>query len=133
MAESTARARKAAKAQPRKEGLNPGDYVTNPLKPEWGPGRVVELKRDVVFVFFRDRPGKEVIRMKQSGLVPTDSDPELEAIPGFVEKNGGYAIERVKRAAKGTAKKPVIKFAEPVEEIDLSELPEPDEELLDEE
>lgn len=132
MAESTTRAssRKAAKAQPRKEGLNPGDYVTNPLKPEWGPGRVVELKRDVVFVFFRDRPGKEVIRMKQSGLNPTEPDPELEAIPGFVEKNGGYAIERVKRAAKGTTKKPVIKFAEPVEDIDLGEPPE-DLEMLD--
>ena len=116
MPDSTPRAssRKAAKPQPRKEGLNAGEYVTNPLKPEWGPGRVVDLKRDVVFVFFRDRPGKEVIRMKQSGLVPAEVDTELEAIPGFVEKNGGYAVEKPKRVAK--AKKPVVKFEQDPEE-----------------
>lgn len=116
MTESAARSstKKAAKPQPRREGLNPGDYVTNPLKPDWGPGRVVDLQRNVVFVYFRDRPGKEVIRMKQSGLTPAEVDAELEAIPGFVAKNDGFAIEKPKRVAK--AKKPVVKFEDPAED-----------------
>jgi len=105
MTESTARkaAKKGAKEKP-KTGFGAGDTVTNPLKPDWGPGKVVDLKRDVVFVYFRDRPGKEVIRMKQDGLRAAELDAELEALPEFVEKNGGFAMPSTrKRAAKKTA------------------------------
>ena len=142
MPESTARAssRRASKEAP-KTGLSAGDYVTNPLKPDWGPGRVVDLQRAVVFVYFRDRPGKEVIRMKESGLVPAEPDAQLAEIPGFVEKNGGFAIEKTKRAAKGgvkvaakggKAKPAVIRFEQPdVDDIVEVEL-DPEEELLDE-
>ena len=108
MTEATAvpATRRAARSEPPKTGLGSGDYVTNPLKPDWGPGRVVDVKRDVVFVFFRDRPGREVIRMKESGVVPTQADAELEALPAFVEKGNGYVLPRVtkKRAAAATAK-----------------------------
>ena len=141
MAGSTARNKKDSPAAPV-GGFKPGDYVTNPLKKEWGPGRVVDLKRDVVFVYFRDRPGKEIIRMKQSGLRPGERDAELEAIPGFVETASGFAVDKKGKAfakqvaAKGKGKKgrPVIVFDDPVD-IEEIELP-PDEEMeaeLDEE
>lgn len=108
MTEATARkasSRRSARPEAPKTGLGSGDYVTNPLKPDWGPGKVVELKRDIVFVFFRDRPGREVIRMRESGLVPAEADAELAALPGFVEKDAGYVLARVskKRAAAKTA------------------------------
>ena len=122
MTEATARPaakRRAARTEPPRTGLNVGDYVTNPLKPDWGPGKVVELKRDLVFVFFRDRPGKEVIRMRESGLVPTEADAELEALPDFVEKGDGYALPRATRR-KAPAKKALFdmspSFVEFVEE-----------------
>ena len=118
----------AAPAAPL-EGFKPGDFVTNPLKPDWGPGRVVDLKRDVVYVYFRDRPGKEVIRMKQSGLRPGERDPELEGISGYVETaSGGFTLEKKKKAgAKPGAKpkkgaRPVIHF-EDIPDVDDIQLP----------
>jgi hypothetical protein len=102
--------------------FGPGDFVTNPLKPEWGPGRVVDLKRDVVFVYFRDRPGKEVIRMKQNGLRPGDRDPELEAISGYVETASGFAVEKKKGVKLGAKPKknarPVIVFEDIADDIE---------------
>lgn len=106
MTESTARpsaSRRAARSEKPGTGLGSGDYVTNPLKPDWGPGKVVELKRDLVFVYFRDRPGREVIRMRESGLVPTEPDAELEALPDFVEKDSGYVLPRVSRKKAAAA------------------------------
>lgn len=108
MTEATGRpatTRRAVRPEPPRIGLGSGDYVTNPLKPDWGPGKVVELKRNVVFVFFRDRPGGEVIRMRETGLVPAQADAELEALPAFIEKGDGYALPRVtrKRAAAKAA------------------------------
>ena len=115
-----------AKAQSKKQdktpnAVHPGDYVAASLKPEWGPGRVVDVKRDVAFVFFRDRPGKEVIRMKPSFLVPADRDPELEAIAGYVEKGDGFALGKGKKGAKGKSAPKTITFEIP-EEIEIEEI-----------
>ena len=99
MSDSPRTSRKGKQEKP-KTGLGSGDYVTNDLKPEWGPGRVVEMQRGNAFVFFRDRPGKEVIRMKQHVLRAAEPDEELAAIPGFTEKDGGYAVTRPKRVTK---------------------------------
>lgn len=90
--------------KPAREGLDTGDFVTNPLKPDWGPGRVAGVKRGIVFVYFRDRPGKDVIRMKENGLVAAEPDAVLEALPDFVEKDAGYALPRVTKR-KVSAKK----------------------------
>ena len=130
MAETTrSKAKKTAPAATGNTLFGPGDFVTNPLKPDWGPGRVVDLKRDVVYVYFRDRPGKEVIRMKQSGLRPGERDAELEGISGYVENaSGGFAIEKKKKAgAKLGAKpkkgaRPVIHF-EDIPDVDDIQLP----------
>ena len=136
--------KKSTKPETPGKLFKPGDYVTNPLKKDWGPGRVVDLKRDVVFVYFRDRPGKEVIRMKQSGLRPGERDPELEAIPGFVEAGDGFAIDKKGKAAakqaaekgkKGKKSRPVIVFDDPVDidEIQLPDDAEMESEMEDEE
>ena len=132
MAESKAgsksKASKSSKTAAAGSGqtFGPGDFVTNPLKPDWGPGRVIDLKRDVVFVYFRDRPGKEVIRMKQSGLRPGERDPELEAISGYVETASGFAIEKKKGTKLGAKPKknarPVIVF-EDIPDVEELELP----------
>ena len=122
MAEKSKSKKAAAPAQPAGT-FGPGDFVTNPLKPEWGPGRVVDLKRDVVFVYFRDRPGKEVIRMKQSGLRPGERDPDLEAISGYVETASGFAVEKKKGAKLGAKPKknvrPVIVFEDIPDDIEI--------------
>ena len=108
MAESRTKSRSKA-APARRDGLNPGDTVTNPLKPDWGPGRVIALERNLVFVFFRDRPVPEVIRMKEAGLVPAEPDPVLDALPAFPARDGGYAVpaaaRRKPKAAKASKKK----------------------------
>ena len=100
-----------------------GDYVSNPLKPEWGPGRVVDVKRGVTFVYWRDHGGKQVIKMKPSFLRPADRDPELEAIEGYIETEHGYAIGKPKKVTKGKKSAPVIKFDIPDDvEIEAAEL-----------
>ncbi|HEX6589082.1 MAG TPA: DUF3553 domain-containing protein [Longimicrobiales bacterium] len=104
MAESRTTSSRSKKPAPRREGLNPGDTVTNPLKPEWGPGRVVALERNLVFVFFRDRPVAEVIRMKETGLAVAEPDPGLAALPDFTPRDGGYAVPAAARK-KATKKK----------------------------
>ena len=113
MAETRTKSRSKA-APARREGLNPGDTVTNPLKPDWGPGRVIALERNLVFVFFRDRPVPEVIRMKEEGLTPAEPDPVLDALPAFVARDGHYAVPaaaRRKKAATTTKKKKPAKEA----------------------
>lgn len=120
MAESKTKTRASKAPVKRRDGLNPGDTVTNPLKPEWGPGRVIALERNLVFVFFRDRPVAEVIRMKEAGLTPAEPDPILEALPAFVPRDGHYAVPAAARkkapkapkaSKKKAAEKPAISAA----------------------
>ena len=35
-----------------------GDYVTHPIKPEWGLGRVLDVAGHTLTVYFRDLPGE---------------------------------------------------------------------------
>lgn len=116
-----ANARSSKKQERTPNSIHPGDYVTNSLKPEWGPGRVVDVKRDIAFVFWRDRPGKEVIRMKPSFLQPAERDPELEAIAGYVEKGDGFALGKGKKGAKGKSAAKTITFEIP-DEIEIEEI-----------
>ena len=36
-----------------------GDLVVHPLKPEWGPGKIVKIVPERVYVVWRDLPGRE--------------------------------------------------------------------------
>jgi len=60
-----------------------GTVVDNPLKPNWGPGRVVGTKGKNIWVIFRDHPGREAKLMAPDGLRPAESqhDPILDNLP----------------------------------------------------
>jgi hypothetical protein len=60
-----------------------GTVVDNPLKPDWGPGRIVGTKGKNVWVVFRDHPGREAKLMASDGLRPAASqhDPILDNLP----------------------------------------------------
>jgi hypothetical protein len=87
-----------------------GTLVENPLSPEWGPGMIAHIRRDVAYVFFRGVPDRRAKRFKVDGLrlAPEQSDPILDNLPEFVEKDGEYLLpfERV------TAEQAVRKFLE---------------------
>lgn len=78
------------------EGMAVGRLVENPLKPEWGPGKVVHAEGAIVHVFFRDLPGERARRFRQSALRLADvqSDPVLDNLPPFVEHDGDWVIPR---------------------------------------
>ena len=60
-----------------------GTVVDNPLKPDWGPGRIVGTKGKNVWVVFRDHPGREAKLMTPDGLRPAElqHDPILDNLP----------------------------------------------------
>ena len=72
-----------------------GNYVTNPLKPGWGPGKVVHVRNGTAFVFFREYvEHRRALKFKvdQLRLAEDQSDPILDNLPPFVEKNGEFLL-----------------------------------------
>jgi hypothetical protein len=71
-----------------------GCLVENPLKPEWGPGKVAHARGDTLFVFFRDLPGERARRFRADALrlAASQSDPILDNLPPFVEKDSDILI-----------------------------------------
>lgn len=62
--------------------IQPGTLVENPLKPEWGPGKVLRLDGAIAVVLFRNAPDGEAKRFKADFLTVAakQTDPELDAI-----------------------------------------------------
>lgn len=72
-----------------------GALVMNPLKPGWGPGKVVHVRNDTAFVFFRDFiEHRRALKFKiaQLHLAADQSDPILDNLPPFVEKDGDFLL-----------------------------------------
>jgi hypothetical protein len=71
-----------------------GSLVDNPLKPEWGPGKVAHARGGTLFVFFRDLPGERARKFRADALrmAESQSDPILDNLPPFVEKDGDIII-----------------------------------------
>ena len=69
-----------------------GTLVRHPLKPEWGPAKVLRVQGDKVHVLFRDLPDKEakVINTSVIALVMAEmqSDPVLDNLPPLIEQGG---------------------------------------------
>jgi hypothetical protein len=64
-----------------------GALVVNPLKPEWGPGKVLEQSGSQVTVYFRDC-SERAIRTIETQIVelepaPISSDPFLDNLPPY--------------------------------------------------
>src|SRR5512141_10522 len=62
--------------------IQPGTLVDNPLKPDWGPGKVLRLEGAIAVVLFRNAPDGEAKRFKIDFLrvAAKQTDPELDAI-----------------------------------------------------
>lgn len=64
-----------------------GDLVENPPKPEWGPGKILEINDSQVTVYFRDVNGRAIrtIDTNYVKLIPASiqSDPFLDNLPPY--------------------------------------------------
>lgn len=73
-----------------------GEYVTHPARPEWGPGRVLDVRGSDVTVYFRDVPGDDpldavkTIRVNAVALATAEltHDAILDNLPPY--KDGGF-------------------------------------------
>lgn len=71
-----------------------GSIVQNPLKPEWGPGKVATVHGGTLYVFFRDLPGERARKFKTEALrlAAVQSDPVLDNLPPFIERDGDVVV-----------------------------------------
>lgn len=74
--------------------IGEGSIVENPLKPEWGPGKVARLRGDKADVFFRDLAGERARTFKLDALrlAASQSDPILDNLPPFTERKGELVL-----------------------------------------
>ena len=80
---------------PNMPELTSGLLVVNPLKPEWGPGKVVHVRGGTAFVFFRDYvEHRKAVKFKvdRLHLASDQTDPILDNLPPFVEKDGDFLL-----------------------------------------
>lgn len=81
--------------------IEPGMVVENPLKSEWGPGKVLRLEGSVAVVIFRDDPDRAPKRFKSEFLrvAKSQADPELDLIQ--VGAAGGTVARKTRTGARG--------------------------------
>ena len=83
--------------------LRIGLIVTHPKKPEWGPGRVLDLQGTHAIVYFRDIPGDDpnlavrTLDLQYASLNTGDvqSDPLLDNLPPY--RDGRFVHATAKR------------------------------------
>ena len=80
------------------QALKVGSLVTNPRKPEWGPGKVVRVRGNMVDVFFRHVEGDRALKFKVDALelASVQSDPVLDNLPEIRERNGAMVLLRAR-------------------------------------
>ncbi|MFN7949910.1 MAG: hypothetical protein U0Z53_31470 [Blastocatellia bacterium] len=71
-------------------GWQAGTLVESPARPEWGPGKIVRVVPERVYVIWRDRPGREAKAIVTSALrlAADQHDPVLDHLPPLIEKDG---------------------------------------------
>jgi hypothetical protein len=71
-----------------------GTIVINPLKPEWGPGRIVKAENSRVSVIWRDLPERHAKLMSTAAvqIASVQSDAILDNLPPLVEKDGQISL-----------------------------------------
>ena len=74
--------------------LRVGMLVDHPKRPEWGPGKVVKVVTERIYVVFRDLPDREAKKLIGSVLQVAESqhDDVLDNLPPLVEKDGNMIL-----------------------------------------
>ena len=69
-----------------------GTIVDNSKMPEWGPGRVLDIRGDTLIVYFRDYPGEGIKKIGAKAgvltLAPSQTDAQLDNLPPY--KDGKF-------------------------------------------
>jgi hypothetical protein len=75
--------------------LKAGMIVFNRLKPEWGPGKIIQVEGQFYHVFWRDRPGLETTLMTAAGVARASSQDgtEFDGLPKFVRAGNVFAVK----------------------------------------
>lgn len=73
-----------------------GDLVDHPLKVEWGPGKIVKIVPERVYVVWRDLPGREAKLLVTSAVrrAADQRDAILDNLPPLVEKDGKLVLPK---------------------------------------
>jgi|GEM_PF-331037 len=78
------------------ENLNEGMFVELAPKPDYGLGKVLKVKGDKAYVFFKNQPAREAIAFKldnnQLTLSTVQSDPILDNLPPLIEKDNNKVV-----------------------------------------
>jgi hypothetical protein len=71
-----------------------GTLVVHPKLPEWGPGKIVKVGPDRLYVVWRDLPDREAKVMLPSAVqrAADQHDSVLENLPPLIEKDGKLAL-----------------------------------------
>jgi hypothetical protein len=74
-----------------------GTLVENTGAPQWGPGKVVHVAGDNLFILFRDIEGNAAKKVKSDSpalrIAASQSDPILDNLRPVVEKNGCWVVQ----------------------------------------
>jgi len=91
-----------------------GVLVEHPQRPEWGPGRVVAVSGDRLYVFFRDaletRAKVILTELVSLKVCATQTDEALDALPPAKFDGQDWVLPKAKRVA-APKKKPSLTTA----------------------
>lgn len=67
-----------------------GSLVEHPNRPQWGPGKVVKVVSERLYIVWRDLPDREAKKLISSAVILAENqhDPVLDNLPPLVEKDG---------------------------------------------
>src|ERR1035441_211173 len=73
-----------------------GNLVENTGAPQWGPGKIIHIAGDNVYIFFRDIEGNVAKKLKSDSpalrQADSQSDPILDNLPPCVNKDGNWVL-----------------------------------------
>jgi hypothetical protein len=89
-----------------------GFLVTHPRRPEWGPGRILEVRGLKVTVYFRDLRGddpREAVKTIDTGsvrlpLAEAQADPFLDNLPPYVDGKFEQPVKKRVTLSEGLEK-----------------------------
>ena len=89
------------------ENWHVGTLVIQPNRPEWGPGKIVKVVDQRVYVVWRDLPDREAKAMRGSSLTrsPNQQDDLLDNLPPLVEKEGKLLLPKERVTFKQAVEK----------------------------